>query len=397
MEIIDGGICAVDNVMASGVRNGKYGVALIVSIGSNASLVFTSNKIVAAPVLITKKAVLDGKLSAIVANSGNANCFTGKEGIEDGKQMAKMVAEGLNFKLKDVAVASTGVIGRKMPMSLINHLIKKSLESLENSPQASKNAAEAIMTTDTFPKEFAVKTKLKSGETVKVGGIAKGSGMIAPNMGTMLCFLTTDVKATPKQLKNALRKAVEKSFNMVVVDGDESTNDMAIIMANGESGEIDENFQKALEFTCKELAKMIAKDGEGATKFMEVCVKGAISVEDARSAAKAVVGSSLVKTALFGGDPNWGRIVAAVGYSGAKIDEDSISVIIESDGIEAEIVEKGTVKAYDGSDELMVAEKIMKKKEIRITIDLGLGDYSATAYGCDLSYDYVRINAEYTT
>lgn len=397
MEIIEGGICAVDGVIASGSRQGKYGVAVIVSNENTASVVFTSNKVVAAPVIVTKEAVKNGKLSAIVANSGNANCFTGEDGLSDAKEMAKRVADKLNVDLSDVAVASTGIIGRKLPTNIINKLIDESLDTLENSPDASFSAAEAIMTTDTFSKEFAVQTTLKNGNIVKVGGITKGSGMVAPNMGTMLCFITTDVKASPDKLKNALKKAVDKSFNMVVVDGDESTNDTCLLMANGKSGEIDEKFQEALEYVCIELAKMMAKDGEGATKYMEVTVNSAAAEKDAKAAAKAIVGSSLVKTALFGADPNWGRIVAAVGYCGAKMDEKNIDVTFESNNNTVEIVKKGSIKAFEGSEELELAEKIMKNDEIKIIVDLNLGKHSATAYGCDLSYDYVKINSEYST
>ena len=397
MEIINGGICAVDGVLASGSRKGKYGVSIIVSKENTASAVFTSNKVVAAPVIITKEVIKDGKLSAIVANSGNANCFTGENGMVNARKMTKRVADKLNIELNDVAVASTGIIGRELPLDIINGLIDESLDTLENSPEASFEAAEAIMTTDTYSKEFAVQTILKDGSNVKIGGITKGSGMIAPNMGTMLCFITTDVKASSEELNNALKIAVDKSFIMVVVDGDESTNDTVILMSNGNSGKIDENFQEALEYVCIELAKMMAKDGEGATKYMEVKVNGAASLEDAKAASKAIVGSSLVKTALFGADPNWGRVVAAVGYSGAKMDANIVDIIFKSDGETVEIVKKGSIIAFDGTSELKIAEKIMKKDEIEIIIDLNIGEYSATAYGCDLTCDYVRINSEYST
>jgi glutamate N-acetyltransferase/amino-acid N-acetyltransferase len=253
------------------------------------------------------------------------------------------------------------------------------------------------MTTDTFSKEFAVQTTLKDGSTVKIGGITKGSGMIAPNMGTMLCFITTDVKASAEELNGALKKAVDKSFNMVVVDGDESTNDTVILMSNGSSGKIDENFQEALEYVCIELAKMMAKDGEGETKYMEVHVNGAASLDDAKAASKAIVGSSLVKTALFGSDPNWGRVVAAVGYSGTEMDENLVDITFKSEDETVKIVEKGSILAFDGTDELKTAEKIMQNDEIEIIVDLNLGEHSATAYGCDLSYDYVKINSEYST
>ncbi|MEL7669161.1 bifunctional ornithine acetyltransferase/N-acetylglutamate synthase [Methanobacterium sp.] len=397
MKIIKGGICAVDSVLASGSRKGKYGVSVIVSKENTASAVFTSNKVVAAPVIVTKDVLKDGKLSAIVANSGNANCFTGEEGIASAREMTKRVADELNIELNDVAVASTGIIGRKLPLDIINTLIDESLNTLENSPEASFAAAEAIMTTDTFSKEFAVQTTLKDGSTVKIGGITKGSGMIAPNMGTMLCFITTDVKASAEELNDALKKAVDKSFNMVVVDGDESTNDTVILMSNGSSGKMDENFQEALEYVCIELAKMMAKDGEGETKYMEVHVNGAVSSGDAKSASKAIVGSSLVKTALFGADPNWGRVVAAVGYSGAEMDENIVDITFKSDNETVKIVEKGSILAFDGTDELKTAEKIMQNDEIEIIVDLNLGEHSAAAYGCDLSYDYVKINSEYST
>ncbi len=397
MEIIKGGICTVDGVLASGSRKGKYGVTVIVSKENKASAVFTSNKIIAAPVIHTKEAIKDGKISAIVANSGNANCFTGEEGLKNAKFMAEEVARKLNIKSEDVAVASTGIIGREMPMDIIKQLIDESIETLENSPEASFEAAEAIMTTDTYSKEIAVQTMLNDGNMAKIGGITKGSGMIAPNMGTMLCFITTDINASVDELNKALKIAVDKSFNMVVVDGDESTNDTVILLSNGKSGKIDEKFQEALDFVCIELAKMMAKDGEGATKYMEVTVNGAISQEDAKTATKAIIGSSLVKTALFGADPNWGRVIAAVGYSGAQIDEKKVNITFQSENEKVEIVKKGSILASLKSKELEMAEKIMKNDEVRIIIDLNLGEHSATAYGCDLSCGYVKINSEYST
>lgn len=397
MKIIPGGICAVEGVSAAGFCKDDYGVAIIYSENCTATAVFTSNKVMAAPVTLSKAVLENGRLSAIVANSGNANCFTGDEGYRNAVEMAKTVSNKLNIDSNDVAVASTGIIGRKLPMDIIKVLIDKSLQRLEKSPKASKNVAEAIMTTDTFPKELAVETVLKSGEKVRIGGIAKGSGMIAPNMGTFLCFITSDVKASSQQLKDALKQAVDKTFNMVVVDGDVSTNDTVILMANGKSGEIDENFQEALEYLCSILSRMIAQDGEGATKLMEVKVKGAKNIDDARKAAKSIVTSPLVKSALFGADPNWGRIAAAVGYSGAEMDEKIMTISLKSSDLKVEIVKNGMVKAYDGSIELETAEKIMKKSEINIIVDLSMGEFEATAYGCDLSYDYVRINAEYST
>ncbi len=397
MKIIPGGICAVKGVTAAGSCEDEYGVTVILSQDSTAAAVFTSNKILAAPLIISQEALQDGKLSAIVANSGNANCFTGEEGLDDARQMVNIVSKNLNLNSSDVAVASTGIIGRKLPMNSIKPLINCALKNLDNSIKASKSAAEAIMTTDTVPKEFSVETILKNGDKVRIGGIAKGSGMIAPNMGTLLCFITTDVKASTQELQTALKKAVDNTLNMVVVDGDVSTNDIVIIMANGSSGRIDENFQEALEYLCSKLARMIAKDGEGATKLMEVEVKGAKTVKDAKTAAKSIVTSPLFKSALFGSDPNWGRIIAAVGYSGAELDEKSITIKLESEDKQVAIVENGTVKAYESSVELEVAEEIMKRNEIKIIVDLSLGNFKATAYGCDLSYEYVRINAEYSS
>jgi len=330
MKFIPGGICAVKGVLAAGSCKDDYGMALIVSEDNTASAVFTRNKILAAPVLVSKESLEDGKLSAIVANSGNANCCTGKEGLENARQMRDKVSNALDIKSNDVAVASTGIIGRKLPMDTINHLIDKALLKLENSPKASRDAAEAIMTTDTLPKELAVESTLTTGEKFRIGGICKGSGMIAPNMATFLCFITTDVEATPEELSESLKEAVSNTFNMVVVDGDVSTNDTVILMASGSSGRIDHKFQEALEYLCTGLSRMIARDGEGASKLIEVVVKGGRTTEDARKAAKAIVTSPLVKSAIFAGDPNWGRIAAAVGYSGAEMDAETMTITLES-------------------------------------------------------------------
>lgn len=394
---INGGICAVRDVKASGACEDNYGVTVIYYPESSAAAVFTSNKLQAAPVKVTMEAVKNGELSAVIANSGNANCFTGKIGMEDAFKMAEGVARQLNIPVNDVAVASTGIIGRELPMNIINSLTGNAIERLDNSPKASRNAAEAIMTTDTYPKEFAVETTLKNGRKIRIGGINKGCGMIAPNMATMLCFLTTDLEASPEELKKALTEAVRKTFNMVVVDGDESTNDTVILMARKGIGQIDSNFQDALEYLCSKLARMMVHDGEGATKVMEVEVEGAMSSEDAIKASKAIVTSPLVKTALFGADPNWGRIIAAVGYSGADMNNETISISLEDDERHVEIVKNGTIMAFEGTEELELAESIMEREEIKIKVNLALGDYSATAYGCDLTYDYVRINSEYST
>lgn len=397
LRFIRGGVCAVDGVLAAGCREGKYGVGLIINRGSTAAAVFTSNRVRAEPVKLTERVIADGSISAIVANSGNANCFTGREGMDDARRMARKVAESLSIDESEVAVASTGVIGRRMPIDKIEFLIQSAAAQLENSEAASGALAEAIMTTDTFPKEVAVEFELETGEKARIGAVAKGSGMIAPNMATMLSFITTDVDASSSELTEALRVAVDESFNMLIVDGDESTNDMVIISSTRTSGRIDSNFREALVAVCRELARMMARDGEGATKSFQVDVVNAGTHEDAKMAARAIAGSSLVKTAIFGADPNWGRIVAAAGYSGAEFDPEEISVTLESDSESVVIVDHGDILAFEGTEELETAERVMTSKEIRIIVDLAAGDESATAYGCDLTYDYVRINAEYTT
>lgn len=404
IDIIKGGICAVEGVRAAGTREGKYGLAVIESKDSNASAVFTSNNVVAAPVIHTKEMIKGGKVSLVVANSGNANCFTGEDGIADCDKTIEFASGLTDIPSDEIATASTGVIGRKMPMDIILPLVEESISKLDNSVQSSTDAAKSLMTTDTYHKEFAVETTI-NGKKVTIGGITKGVGMIAPNMGTMLCFLATDAVISSEMINNALKSAVNKSFNMIVVDGDESTNDMAILMANGKSGVevaengiVNEDFQDALDFLCISLAKMMARDGEGATKFIECKVQGATSQEDAILASKSVISSSLVKSAIFGGDPNWGRIVAAVGYSGCAMDQNMISVSVSDDNAnEAILVDQGKILAFEGTDELKEAEKIMQEKTVNILVDLFQGDATATAWGCDLTYDYVKINAEYTT
>ncbi|AMK15123.1 bifunctional ornithine acetyltransferase/N-acetylglutamate synthase [Methanobrevibacter olleyae] len=404
INVIKGGICAVEGVRAAGTREGKYGLTVIESKDSNASAVFTSNKVVAAPVIHTKEMIKGGKLSLVVANSGNANCFTGKDGIADCDKTIEIASEITKIPSNEIATASTGVIGRRMPMDIILPLMEESISKLDHSIESSTDAAKSLMTTDTYHKEFAVETRV-NGEKVTIGGITKGVGMIAPNMGTMLCFLATDAVISFEMISKALKSAVNKSFNMIVVDGDESTNDMAILMANGKSGvdvvendEVNKDFQEALDFLCISLAKMMARDGEGASKFIECKVTGAKSVEDAIKASKSVIGSSLVKSAIFGGDPNWGRIVAAIGYSGCEMNQNTISVSLNSDdGKEAILVDNGKILAFDGTENLEYAEEIMQERTVNILVNLNQGLYTATAWGCDLTYDYVKINAEYTS
>ena len=411
INVIDGGICAVNNVKAAGTKKGKYGVSIIVSPNSNASAVFTTNKVVAAPIIHTKEVIKDGKLSAVIVNSGNANCFTGEQGIKDCDEIVSKASELLNIPSSEIASSSTGVIGRKMPMDIIEPLIEEVSKKLDHSSQASLEAAKGIMTTDTVPKEFAVEVDI-DGKPVKIGGICKGTGMIAPNMGTMLCFLATDAIIAPESIKLALKNAVDLSFNMIVVDGDESTNDTAILMANGQSGvnvadggKINEKFQNALSYLCVNLAQKMVRDGEGASKFLEVNVHGATSPEDAKLAAKAVASSMLFKAAVFGEDPNWGRIVSAVGYSGCDMNPDIISIAIGNESLfnkpnsdkSTYLVKNGEILAFDGTESLDMAEKLMANEDIIVDINLNLSDGEATAWGCDLTYDYVKINGEYTT
>ena len=401
---VDGGFSIIDNIKVSGAREGKYGVTVILAPNSTASAVFTTNKVVAASVTYTKNVVKNGIVSAVVVNSGNANCFTGEKGIEDCQELVNLVSKDLNIPNDEIAICSTGVIGREMPMDIISKVAYESISKLGRNPENSLAAAKAIMTTDTFPKEEAVEITLTNGEIVKIAGITKGSGMIAPNMATMLSFIVTDAVISKNAIKKALKTAAELSFNMIVVDGDESTNDTCLMMANGASGVnvesddgIDTNFQEGLNHLCINLAKKMARDGEGASKFIEANVCGAKSFEDAKLAAKSIVTSPLFKSAVFGGDPNWGRIVSAIGYSGCDLNPDIVTIAIADDNDEVDLVRKGEILAFENTTYLERAEKIMQSKNIAVNIDMFLGDGEATAWGCDLTYDYVKINAEYTT
>lgn len=396
MRIVEGGICAVRGVKASGIKDGRNGVALITG-GGQAAGVFTTNKVTAAPVIVTREHLKQSnEILAIVANSGSANAFTGPEGVNDAKSVAKSLAQRLHIRDTQVAVASTGVIGTPLNKDWINSRIETLLLTLTDSAEGSLAAARAIMTTDSVPKHIAVEVS-----DVRIGGIAKGAGMIEPKLCTMLAFVYTDAQLSADVLQKCLKQAVDISFNMVVVDGDTSTNDSVLLIATGKSPKTIEisKFQDALNYVCIALAKMIASDGEGATKMMEVTVTGAQNRDDAVKAAKAVVRSPLVKTALFGADPNWGRIVAAVGYSEAFVDPSLLSLSLSS-GKRPPIVllQNGLIRT-DSADKFEedALAAIMKSAEISIQIDLGVGVASATAWGCDLTDDYVRINAEYTT
>jgi glutamate N-acetyltransferase/amino-acid N-acetyltransferase len=396
MRIVDGGICAVRGVKASGLREGKNGVALIIG-GGQAAGVFTTNKVTAAPVIVTREHLArQHEVLAVVANSGSANAFTGSQGIKDAECTAASLARRLRIDPSQVAVASTGVIGTPLNTSWIDRKTEELLPRLTDSAEGSLAAAEAIMTTDSTPKQIAIEV-----DGIRIGGIAKGAGMIEPRLCTMLAFIYTDARLSADLLQRCLNRAANISFNMVVVDGDTSTNDSVLLVATGKSAvpvEIS-SFQSALDFVSIALAKMIARDGEGASKMMEVTVTRARDYDEAVKAAKAVVRSPLVKTALFGSDPNWGRIVAAVGYSGAFVDPSLLSLSL-SDGRRGPVIliEKGVIKAAK-EEERQEAElqQIMNGPEISIHIDLAVGVASATAWGCDLTNDYVRINAEYTT
>ena len=391
MKRIDGGICAVSGVRACGLRRvDGYGLAVIAAEGAAAG-VFTTNKIRAAPLDVSEKNLAaGGRLKGIIANSGCANAYTGARGIRDAEEMAGLLAGLLGCAPDEIGVASTGVIGRYLDLEQMAEMLEDMKADLRSSPEASEDAARAIMTTDTLAKEVAFEH-----DGFRVAGIAKGAGMIEPQMATMLSFLYTDADLTSDVLKECLTEAVDDSFNMLTVDGDTSTNDMVLITATGQSRCELEAFKEALSRVCTELAMMIARDGEGATKGVVTKVTGAVCQKDARAAAKTIMGSSLVKTALFGQDPNWGRIVAALGRSGAELDPDLITLSIGSPAEEVTLVDRGRI--IEGGLVLDQAEKIMKSDDLEILLDLGLGQGEARAFGCDLSYEYVKINSEYTS
>jgi glutamate N-acetyltransferase/amino-acid N-acetyltransferase len=349
---------------------------------------FTTNRIKAAPVLWCQEHIAGGKAQAIVTNAGCANACTGERGLEDATEMAGLAAKRLGIAHQDVLVASTGVIGEPLPIGLIG----SNMDNVALSKEGGHELAQAIMTTDTHAKEVAI---VAGGGEFTIGGIAKGSGMIHPNMATLLCFLATDAAIDAYFLEKALREAVDASFNMVTVDGDTSPNDMVLILANGMAGSINEgtgdaeDFQAVLTEVCTYLARRIASDGEGATRLIEVTVDGALTVADARLAARTIAGSPLVKTAVHGCDPNWGRIVAALGYSGAEIDGARIDLFLHN----IRLVAGGSTHPFD-EEEVRV---VMGGAEVPIRVCLNLGDCAATAWGCDLSAEYVTINSEYTT
>lgn len=399
----DGGVTAAQGFKAAGVYAGvknnpnKKDLAIITAGGpAVCGGVFTTNKFAAAPVNWDRDVVAGGKAQAIVVNSGNANACTGAQGARDAAAMAQAVAQALDIPAGEVLVCSTGVIGVNMPMAVIKAGIPQCVAEL--SAEGANAAAEAIMTTDTCKKEFAVSYEY-AGKTVTVGGMAKGSGMIHPNMATMLCFITTDLAIEQPALQQAVKAAADATFNMVTVDGDTSTNDSMLVLANGAAGNEPvkadgagyAEFLAALTKVAAALAKMMAYDGEGATKLLECVVSGAKTVQDARLAAKAVVGSSLVKAAFYGEDANWGRIICAAGYSGADFATAEVNLTLKSAAGSIKLMTDGAGEQFD--EEL--AAKILKEREIQILLSLGNGEYGATSWGCDLSHEYVNINADY--
>lgn len=375
------GVC-IPGFVAAGARRGRYGVAVVFSEKvCECAGVFTKNSVKAAPVKYTKRRVKNG-FHAIVANSGNANCCI-PEAAEDAKSMADSAAKALGVSACNVAVSSTGIIGRRMDVAEVNKAAADAAKNLRCSADASLEAAKAIMTTDSVPKMYSA----ESGDLM-VGGICKGAGMIAPNMATMLCFLTTNADFSQKKLQDVLSFAVEDSFNMVSVEGDMSTNDTVLLMSSRTTKCKIAEFKKLLAHVCAELAKKIAEDGEGATKFMEVHVKGAPSLKDARKAVKAITDSPLVKTAIYGENPNWGRVVACAG-SVVRVEEEMTTVAFESGKDSATVYERGNALGLEK------AKKILKNREVRIVLDLGRGRHNATGWGCDMSPEYVNINAGY--
>ncbi|WP_369712510.1 bifunctional glutamate N-acetyltransferase/amino-acid acetyltransferase ArgJ [Leptotrichia sp. HSP-342] len=410
MKIIkDGTITNVKGIKAAGIsaqlkKSGKKDLALIYSEKKAVSAaVFTKNLVKAAPIILNMENIKNGNTQAIIVNSGNANSCTGETGFENAKKMTEFAANELELKKEEILVQSTGIIGVQLDMRKIETGISKICKEI--SKDGGNDAAAAIMTTDTFTKQICAEIEI-DGKTVTVAGMAKGSGMIHPNMATMLAFTVTDVNIEKSLLQKIFSEITDSTFNMISVDGDTSTNDMACVIANGASENkkiVDENsegyskFKEALYFVNQELAKLIAKDGEGATKLIEVTVTGAKSKKDAQKVAKSVITSSLFKAAVFGEDPNWGRILCAVGYSEAELIVDKINIFLGNDintlQKRVQVAKNGMGIEFDNEK----AVKILKNEKVEILIELNDGEFSSTAWGCDLSYDYVKINAEYHT
>ncbi len=403
MKYVEGGVCAAKGFTANGVHCGirknkaKLDLALIVSEKLAATAcVYTQNLVKGAPIHVTRENVKNGYAQAIICNSGNANTCNAN-GIEIAEGMCALVEKEIGIPKSDVVVASTGVIGQQLSLDPIKSGIGELAKGLGDK---SHEANLAIMTTDTIEKSVTVEFEL-DGKICKIGGIAKGSGMIHPNMATMLCFITTDADIAPEMLQKALSDDIKSSFNMMSIDGDTSTNDMVTVMANGMAGNQKivfggkdyDTFKEALGLVTKGLARLIAKDGEGATKLLVCNTKGAKDLDTARVVAKSVITSSLLKAAMFGSDANWGRVLCAIGYSGADVDVNKINVEFASRAGIIAVCVNGSGIDFDEDE----AKKILLENEIDINVNLNSGEYSATAWGCDLTYDYVKINGDYRT
>ena len=404
MKMIEGGVTAAQGFVAGGIHCGvrknksKPDLAMIYSEKPcAAAAVYTQNLVKGAPILVTQKNIADGAAKAVICNSGNANTCNA-DGEEKAQAMCDLTAQALGIAPQDVVVASTGVIGQVLPIEPIAAGIPELVKAL--SADGSHAAATAIMTTDTIAKEAAAEVEI-GGKTVKVGGISKGSGMIHPNMATMLCFVTTDCAISPAMLDKAIHQVTEKTFNMISVDGDTSTNDTFAILANGAAGNPEitapgpdyDAFAEALEAVCRQLSKLMAGDGEGATKLLVCRVDGAMDLAMARTVAKSVICSTLFKAAMFGADANWGRVLCAIGYSGAAVDVNKIDVSFRSAKGQVDVCQNGAGIPFSEEE----ASQVLSEHEIEILIHLHMGDASAEAYGCDLTYDYVKINGDYRT
>ena len=404
---IDGGVCAAQGFRAAGLHVGvkthnvnKKDVALIVSDSDcAAAAVFTTNVVKAAPIHVTKAHLANGRARAVVANSGNANACA-PMGEENAERMCAAAAKAIGCGAEDVLVCSTGVIGQTLRVNVIEEGMEELASLLEQSGAGSDAAAHAIMTTDTVKKEAAVETTV-GGKTVRIGGIAKGSGMIHPNMGTMLCFITTDCAISPEMIRKALVDTAHVSFNRISVDGDTSTNDTCLVLANGLAGnetitgegEDYAAFLEALKALCVRLARMMAKDGEGARHLITCTVSGAKDEESAQTIAKSVISSTLTKAAIFGCDANWGRVLCAMGYSGEEFDPDKVDVAFASAAGEIPVCRQG--RGLDFDEDL--AKRILTEDEVEIRVRMGEGDAACTCWGCDITYDYIKINGDYRT
>lgn len=404
MKMIEGGVTAAQGFVAGGIHCGvrknksKPDLAMIYSEKPcAAAAVYTQNLVKGAPILVTQKNIADGAAKAVICNSGNANTCNA-DGEEKAQAMCDLTAQALGIAPQDVVVASTGVIGQVLPIEPIAAGVPELVKAL--SADGSHAAATAIMTTDTIAKEAAVEVEI-GGKTVKVGGISKGSGMIHPNMATMLCFVTTDCAISPAMLDKAIHQVTEKTFNMISVDGDTSTNDTFAILANGAAGNPEitapgpdyDAFAEALEAVCRQLSKLMAGDGEGATKLLVCRVDGAMDLSMARTVSKSVICSTLFKAAMFGADANWGRVLCAIGYSGAAVDVNKIDVSFRSAKGQVDVCQNGAGIPFSEEE----ASQVLSEHEIEILVHLHLGEASAEAYGCDLTYDYVKINGDYRT